>query len=340
MNSFIAALRGEPHEQTPVWFMRQAGRYLSGYKATRQKHSIKDVCKDRDLTLQITEEPLNLLGVDAAIIFSDITTPVESMGFKLDFQEGIGPVISNSFREDSSLRDITDFSISNYEYSTYAAIKKFKENRPQFPIIGFAGGPLTIISYLVAGRSDRDLSATRKLLYSRETNFLRLLDMVNEMVIDNCRAQIKSGADAIQIFDSWAGFLPTSEFREYSDRCLLEIVNELSGNVPLIYFSTQTSGMLEELQKPGFDIISLDWRCDLPKEADRVGEKTGLQGNIDPLMVVNSPEASLKEAERLATQMAQNDRYIMNLGHGVLPDTKPETLREIVKTAHLFRGRK
>ena len=340
MNDFIAALKGEPHERTPVWFMRQAGRYLPGYISLRKEHSIKEICADRNLTVKVTEEPLALLGVDAAIIFADITTPIEAMGFGLEFKEGLGPVISKSFSEDPELRDIHDFDISEFRYSTYSAIREFKERNPQFPIIGFAGGPLTISSYIVAGKADRDLAKTRRLLYGRNANFSRLMEMTKEMVIENCRAQIRSGADAIQIFDSWAGFLSPSEFREYSNRYLKDIVNELSGGVPLIYFSTQTTGMLEELQSTGFNVLSLDWRCDLPSVSRKIKGETGLQGNIDPTLVAGSPELSVREAKRLVNGMSERDNYILNLGHGVLPDTKKETLREIVRTAHQFRGRK
>ncbi len=340
MNDFIAALKGEPHEHTPVWFMRQAGRYLPGYTSLRKEHSIKEICADRDLTVKVTEEPLDLLGVDAAIIFADITTPIEAMGFGLEFKEGVGPVISKPYSENPNLAGIHDFDISEFRYATYSAISKFKEKNPQFPLIGFAGGPLTIVSYIVAGKADRELSKTRRLLYGKDEGFVTLMEMVREMVIENCRAQIRSGADAIQIFDSWAGFLPPSEFREYSARYLMDIVNELSVGAPLIYFSTQTTGMLEELQATGFNVLSLDWRCDLPSVSRKVKAEISLQGNIDPTLVAGSPESSVREAGRLVEGMAQREGYILNLGHGVLPDTKPETLREIVRTAHQFRGRK
>lgn len=339
MSDFVAALKGEPHEQTPVWFMRQAGRYLPGYMSVRGDHTIKEICADKNLTLNVTEEPLDLLGVDAAIIFSDITTPIEAMGFGLEFQEGVGPVISNSFRSDPHLKNIFEFDISNFRYATYQAIKEFKERRPRFPIIGFAGGPLTISSYVVTGGPDTNLSQTKNLLYRDDPGFLRFMHMIKDMVIKNCREQIRSGADAIQIFDSWAGFLPPSEFKEYSNKFLSDIANELSVGVPLIYFSTQTSGMLDELQLAGFDALSLDWRCDLPSVSRIVKTETGLQGNIDPLIVSTSPMKAIRESKRLVESMKHKDNYVLNLGHGVLPDTQPETLREIVRTAHQFRSR-
>lgn len=330
----MAALKGEPHDSTPVWFMRQAGRYMPGYIEVRRENSIKQICRDIDLTLRVTAEPLEALGVDAAIIFSDITIPLEAMGFNLDFREGVGPVISNPFRDNRSLEGIHDFSVSSFEYGTFDAIRKFKEKNPAFPIIGFSGGPLTIASYLVSGKPDRDLKETKSLLYNEDPEFLRLLDMVREMVITNCREQVKNGADAIQIFDSWSGFLPPAEFRKYSARYLKDIQSELSPSTRIIYFSTQTGGMLDELEHVGFDFLSLDWRVDLPSISAKLDSATGLQGNLDPAMVSGSPDRAIRESGELAAAMRGRDNYIFNLGHGVLPDTKPAKLKEIVRTVH------
>ncbi len=337
MNSFLAAINGDPHEFTPVWFMRQAGRYLRGYRELRLKHSIKEICLDPDLTVQVTAEPVDLLHVDAAIIFSDITIPLEAMGFKVDFKENIGPVISNPLNTNRDLKGITEFSTSEMHYGTYAAISRFKEKYSGTPIIGFSGGPLTIASYLTMGRPDRDLAATRTLLYREDPAIKDLLSMIREMVIENGKAQVKAGADAIQIFDSWAGYLPPSMFSWYRDNYLSQISEELSGITNTIYFSTQTGGMLDELSKTGFDFISLDWRVELPKAASILDQEKGIQGNIDPLLVSRSPDAAVSESRKLAENMKKKDNYIFNLGHGVLPDTDPDTLREIVRTVHQFR---
>lgn len=337
MNSFNAALKGESHEETPVWFMRQAGRYLPGYTKIRKGHSIKEICMDRSLTLSVTREPLDLLGVDAAIIFSDITIPLEAMGFELEFQEGLGPVIFNSLQNNPSLSGISDFSVSNYQYSTYNAIREFKETSSGFPIVGFSGGPLTLASYVVLGRADTNLSTSKKLMFNDDKGFSKLMDLTKEMVIQNCKEQIRSGADAIQIFDSWAGFLSPHWFRIYAEKYLSDIQAELSGLVPTIYFSTQTCGMPEELLHLGFDFLSVDWRCEISEFSRRIGNSSGLQGNLDPSMVAKSPSSAVSESGRIARSMKDQERYIFNLGHGVLPDTKPETLREIVRTVHQFR---
>ena len=334
MNNFLAALNGEPHDFTPVWFMRQAGRYLKGYRELRGKHSIKEICMDPELTLKVTSEPIGLLGVDAAIIFSDITTPLEAMGFHLDFLENVGPVISNPLNTNKELAGIFDFSVSEMQYGTYAAIRKFKVDYPDVPIIGFSGGPLTIASYLTLGHPDRDLSATRTLFYRDDRTMMRLMQMIKEMVIANCREQVKSGADAIQIFDSWAGFLPPYLLSWYRETYLTEIASELSGLTKTIYFSTQTGGMLEELARTGFDYLSLDWRVSLPLVSSRLNSDIGLQGNIDPVLASRAPKLAIHESGKLSEQMKAKDNYIFNLGHGVLPDTDPETLKEIVRTVH------
>ena len=338
MNNFLAALIGEHHDSTPVWFMRQAGRYLKGYRELRSKHTIKEICMDADLTVKVTEEPVGLLGVDAAIIFSDITIPLEAMGFSLDFKENVGPVIANPFNANRDLIGISEFSASAMKYGTYRAIARFKEKYQYTPIIGFSGGPLTIASYLTMGRPDRDLAATKALLYNGDSAMKRLLGMIREMVIENCREQVRSGADAIQIFDSWAGFLPTSLFKWYSENYLTQIATEISDLTKTIYFSTQTGGMLEELTEAGFDFLSLDWRVNLPEVSRKLSAEVGLQGNIDPLMASRSPERAIGESGKLAEEMKPRKNYVFNLGHGVLPDTDPETLREIVRTVHQSGG--
>ena len=334
MNNFLAALNNEPHDFTPIWFMRQAGRYLKGYRELRTKHSIKEICMDPNLTLKVTSEPIGLLGVDAGIIFSDITIPLEAMGFRLDFIENVGPVISNPLNTNKELAGISEFSVSEMQYGTFAAIKKFKEEFPDLPIIGFSGGPLTIASYLTLGHPDRDLSATRTLLYRDDKAMMRLLQMIREMVIAKCRQQVKSGADAIQIFDSWAGFLPPSLLPWYREKFLTEIAAELSGLTKTIYFSTQTGGVLEELAMAGFDYLSLDWRVNLHQVSRKLDSDIGLQGNLDPVMVSRAPNLAIGESRRLSEMMNTKNNYIFNLGHGVLPDTDPETLKEIVRTVH------
>lgn len=334
LNDFLAALKGTEHDKIPVWYMRQAGRYLPGYGEIRRKMSIKEMCRDIDTTIRVTLEPVNSIGVDAAIIFADIMLPVESMGFKLDFAEGVGPVISNTFRADQSLAGISEFLPSGYGYATYGAIRKLRQYHSELPVIGFSGGPLTIASYLVNGGPDRDLIQTKKLLLSEDRNFKRLLQMVTDMVIVHSREQMRSGATTVQIFDSWAGYLSPHQLRIYADDYLGQITSELDGSTPVIYFSTQTSSMAEIFVSAGFRYLSLDWRCDLNSMRYLLRDDVGLQGNLDPAIVEASAPAALSEGQRIASSMSSFPRYIFNLGHGVLPGTDPETLKALTRSVH------
>lgn len=334
MNNFLAALRGETHEEIPVWFMRQAGRYLPGYRGIRTRMSIREMCRDVDTTVAATLEPVKSIGVDAAIIFADIMLPVESMGFSLDFVEGVGPAISNPFKANRSLSGISDFSLENYGYKTYDSIRRIRSSNDSLPVIGFSGGPLTIASYLVNGRPDRDLAQTKELLLSGDRDFRKLLRMITEMVIMNSREQIRSGASTVQIFDSWAGYLSPGQFSSYAENYLGEISSELNHHAPLIYFSTQTSSMSDILVSAGFSFLSLDWRCNLHQVMEFLGGEVGLQGNLDPAIAEISRSAALEEGHRIASSMSGFPRYIFNLGHGVLPGTNPETLKELVKAVH------
>ncbi|MEM0157213.1 MAG: uroporphyrinogen decarboxylase [Thermoplasmataceae archaeon] len=334
MNSFLSALKGEPHETIPVWYMRQAGRYLPGYTEIRKGKSMKEMCMDVETTVRITMEPVDTLGVDAAIIFSDIILPAETMGFSVDYVEGVGPSIKNSYVSDPSMRSINEFSPTEYGYSTYEAIRRIKASRPSLPVIGFSGGPLTVASYLAGGRPDRDLNLTKKLIFSGDTGFEKLMQMVTDMVIENALAQWKSGCDAIQIFDSWAGYLSPFQLSVYSERYLAQIMSELGKKIPVIYFSTQTGSMFKILSGAGFNFLSLDWRVDLADVGRSIGNEVGLQGNLDPSLLTDAPVMGVAEGVYIAMSMADRDNYIFNLGHGVLPDTRPETLIDLTEKVH------
>lgn len=314
--------------------MRQAGRYLPGYTEIRKTMSIKEMCRDVDTTVRITIEPVDTLGVDAAIIFSDIILPAESMGFSVDYIEGVGPSIKNSYDSDRSMRSINEFSPSEYLYSTYGAIRRIKASRPSLPVIGFSGGPLTVASYLAGGHPDRDLNLTKKLIFTGDVGFKTLMQMVTDMVIENARAQWKAGCDAIQIFDSWAGYLSPLQLSAYSKRYLEQITSELGKNMPIIYFSTQTGSMYKILARAGFNFLSLDWRVDLADVGSSIGNEVGLQGNLDPSLLADAPVIAVREGISIATAMAHRDNYIFNLGHGVLPETRPEALMELTERVH------
>ena len=314
--------------------MRQAGRYLKSYSEFRKSYSIKELCMNPEIIGEITYEPVKELGVDAAIIFFDIMLPAEALGFKVDFKENQGPVIENSLISDPSMKALHDFNSSDFLYPLGPSIRNFKERHSNVPIIGFAGGPLTIASYLISGSSDRDLSSLKRTLGSDTSSFQRIMRMVTEMVIEVAKIQIRAGSCAIQIFDSWSGNMSPYTFSQFVKPYIEEIVSDLSGSVPLIYFSTSTAGILKEIYGLGFDFLSLDWRMDLRDILKIHGPRTGLQGNLDPYLVERFPDQAFREAMTIAEGMKDFDRYIFNLGHGVLPGTEVKTLKKIVDIVH------
>ena len=333
-NNFISALKGDPHDGIPVWFMRQAGRYSRSYQEIRKGMGIKEICLDPEASVRVTGAPVDELGVDGAILFFDILLPAEGMGFRVDFQEGKGPVVENPILSDGAYSPISSFDRKEMPYPVEKTIRVFKENRPDVPLIGFSGGPLTMLSYLIRGVPDRDLLNTKKFMISDQPMADQILDELTETVIMNLKIQIDSGCDAIQVFDSWAGYLSPTMLERYISRFVSDISSEISGKVPSIYFSTQSSSSAAILEKGGFDFLSLDWRCSLEKAASCIGKETGLQGNLDPALAAYSRDQAIMESERIARSMAGKDNFVFNLGHGVLPDTPQENLKAIVSSLH------
>lgn len=336
INPFIAVLRGEEPERIPIWFMRQAGRYLPEYHKMRQGRSIQEMCSDPSLINEVTKQPVNILGVDAAIIFSDIMVPLEAMGFEITFREGVGPVVSNSIKEKPDMTGITPFHEKNLKYPIRESITRFRENNPGVPLIGFTGGPITLLSYATKGSADRDLEITKNVMYTREGTYLEALDMISEMIVSYAKLQISAGVDAIQIFDSWAGSLSPYVFEKYVDRSLRIVLESLKDTgTPIIYFGTGLSGLLDQITKLNFDVLSMDWRVRLSKVRSMTRGKFILQGNLDP-RVAATPNY-LQETKNILEDIGEDPNFIFNLGHGVIPITPPENLRSIVNYVHSFR---
>lgn len=316
--------------------MRQAGRYMPEYQKVRKGKSIQEICWDPALVEEITRQPVNILGVDAAIIFSDIMIPLEAMGFQVKFMEGVGPVIGNSLTERPDLSGIIPFDKENLGYPVSDSISRFKKNNPSVPLIGFTGGPITLLSYASKGSADRDLEVTRTLMLTRQNTFSEALDLITDLVINYAKMQISAGADAIQIFDSWAGALSPYMFESYVERSLRIVAEELGrSGVPLIYFGTGMSGLLDQIAQLDFDVLSMDWRIKLSKVRELTDDKFILQGNLDPRAAA-SPNY-LNETMRVLEDVGDNERFIFNLGHGVIPITPPENLRSIVNYVHSYR---
>lgn len=328
-SEYLSAMKGNS-QRTPVWFMRQAGRYLPSYKKLRETSSIKEICMDPDLISQISFSPIEELGVDASIIFYDITIPFEAMGFNLDFKEKVGPVISP--KTNSKIGH--NYDPDQDKYALEPAIRLFREKHPDTFLYGFVGGPITLASYIIAGSSDRDLEKTIHFMMKDEYLFRQLMDQIFEMIITLSREQINAGADAIQVFDSWSGSLPYGLFDLYLKKYLQPLSSEISDYGLNVYFSTKTGSYAKELSKTGFDFLSMDSRSLLSDIYSICKSEKGMQGNLDPVYTTLNPDIALQETRRILSDANMIDRFVFNLGHGVLPDSNVECLKEIVRIVH------
>jgi len=327
-NSFREVLRNGSAENIPVWFMRQAGRYMPSYREVRKRYSMLELCKNYETAAEVSYLPVKEIGVDAAIVFSDILLILENMGYSIDYPGNGSPVVTKNQIQ------------SNEKFISHGAetIKKFRENHGDFPIIGFTGAPLTILSYAVNGKADPELKATRMAISTGEASLLHIMNDLKELLIHDIQDQIKAGAEAIQIFDSWLGFLPYSFIKNHYLKILQEISAEIhSLNSHLIFFSTGTNHIWEMLKEINPDVISIDWRMDIFQAQNFFGRETTIQGNLDPVIAATDSETSLRETGRILGNLLWKDHYIFNLGHGVLPETDQRTLRNIVKEVHNWK---
>ncbi|GGM75140.1 uroporphyrinogen decarboxylase [Thermogymnomonas acidicola] len=322
------ALRLEETEGIPVWFMRQAGRYMRAYRDVRKRYTIRQVCMLPDVVSEVMEAPVQRLGVDAAILFSDITLPLEYIGMHVEFQEGIGPVVSGPVpwgREVEVRPDV---------FPLRGSVEAFRKRDPDVPVIGFCGGPLTVLSYVLSTGTDRELEVTRKFMLTRREEFMEAISNISAALLQAAREQVSGGVDAVQVFDSWLGALSPSTIRNFYLEALRDFVSSVRElGKPVIFFSTGTSGYLEVLRELDADIYSLDWRVDLAR-ASSVLRDRGIQGNLDPYVVSASREECIREAMEIKERMKGRAGYIFNLGHGVRPDTDEETLRALAETVH------
>jgi uroporphyrinogen decarboxylase len=332
----LKACRREPVEPTPVWLMRQAGRYMPEYRRLREKHTILEIIKTPELAVEVTLQPINAFDLDAAIIFADILPPLEAMGLSLEFVRGEGPVIHNPLR---FAADVAALSIPDPRESlsfTLEAIRLVRrELAGRIPLIGFSGAPFTLASYAIEGGATRSFILTKSLMYNQPEAWHELMDKLASMIGDYLKAQAEAGAQVLQLFDSWAGALSPADYRRhvlpYSRRA---IQTAASSGVPVVHFGTGTSGMLETIKEAGGDVIGLDWRVNLADAWRRLGDDVAVQGNLDPVALF----APLPELKRHVTDiLAQADGrpgHIFNLGHGILPQTPVEHVAALVDMVH------
>lgn len=333
---FLAACRGEPHERVPVWFMRQAGRALPEYRAIRGEGSILDAIRKPDVATEITLQPVRRYGVDAAILYSDIVVPVAAIGFGVDIAPGTGPVVAQPFRTNADLdrlRPLEPEHDTPYVLETVAAVVDALDD--DIPLIGFAGAPFTVASYLVEGGPSRTYAKTKALMLGNPQLWTALVDRLADLAATSLRSQITAGARAVQLFDSWAGALSPAQYERFvlpASRKVFAAIEDL--DVPRIHFGVNTGELLPLLRAAGADVVGVDWRTPLPVARERVGAGVALQGNLDPA-VCFAPWPVV--ADEVRAVLAANDGHpghVFNLGHGVLPDTDPAVLERVVELVH------
>ena len=339
-NRFLKACRREPVDCTPVWFMRQAGRYMAEYRALRAKHSILELCKTPELAAQVTLQPIDRFPLDAAIIFADILLPLEPMGLSLEFAAGEGPVIHNPVRNQADIERLNVIDGGELDYVAEAIRQARRALNGRVPLIGFAGAPFTLASYAIEGGSSRNYLLTKQLMYSEPKAWHQLMDKFARVITGYLRRQIKAGAQAIQLFDSWVGCLSVGDYVEYVMPHVQLIFEGLKREgVPMIHFGTGTSAMLPQMREAGGDVIGVDWRIHLDEAWATVGHDVAVQGNLDPLALF----APLHEIERRVADILRRaggrPGHIFNLGHGILPTTPIEHVAATIDMVHKLSQR-
>jgi len=333
---FLDACHHRQPDATPVWFMRQAGRCLAEYRDLRKRYDILTMAKTPELCAQVTLMPVREFDVDAAVLYADIMLPLEGMGVSLEIQPDIGPIIHNPIR---TMQDVHALRIIDAEEATPFVMQAIRLVRRELDgkqaVIGFSGAPFTLACYLIEGRPSRDYALAKSLMYGQPEVWHALMNKLTEVMSRYLLAQISAGVDAVQLFDSWVGSLSPSVYRQfvqpYSQR-IFETIKQSA--TPSIHFGTGTSSLLESMTEAGGDIISIDWRMDLDTAWKRIGYDRGIQGNLDPTLLLTSWEVIENGMQDVLQRAANRPGHIFNLGHGVLADTPPDMLRRLVDAVH------
>ncbi len=316
--------------------MRQAGRYLPEYRKIRERHSLLDICADPDLATEVTLQPVRRLGVDAAIIFADILLPLAPMGIDFDFRAGEGPVIHNPITTPADIDALRPVDPHDALAPTLAAIRSVSgELRGETPVIGFAGAPFTLASYCIEGGPSKLFLRTKQFMHEHPEAFDRLLSKLAAIVADFLVAQTAAGAAVVQLFDSWVGCLTPMDYATHVSRHSRSVLQRIAqANTPSIHFGVQTAGMLDLMAAAGGNVIGIDWRVNLDDAWRRVGYDRAVQGNLDPALLLGPRDHVLKAVHGILGQAGGRPGHIFNLGHGVLPETSPDTLKAVVDWVH------
>lgn len=331
--TFLRACRGEKTDYTPVWIMRQAGRYLPEYLKIREKVDFLTLCKTPLLAAEVTMQPVDILGVDAAILFSDILIPVEPMGIKLEFSETKGPVIHNPVKTSDDIKRLKNIDPEKDLSFVIETIKILVE-KIKVPLIGFAGAPFTVATYLIEGGTSKNFLHTKKMLYQSLKEFLQLMELITDNTICYLLSQIRAGVHAIQIFDTWAGILTPYDFSKYSLPFVKKIISAIGNSVPVIYFAFNANSMLELIKSSSAEVIGLDWRIEISNAIESLGKDVSIQGNLDPCILFGTDELIRQRVVDILKGAEKARGHIFNLGHGILPQTSVEKAILMVKAVH------
>jgi uroporphyrinogen decarboxylase len=320
---------------TPVWFMRQAGRYMEEYREIRSRHSLLDICRNPDLATEVTLQPVRRLEVDAAILFSDLLLPLEPMGLPFDFVKGEGPQLERPIESPADIDRLRVFEPREALRHVLDTIRQVHhELDGRVPLIGFAGAPFTLASYAIEGGHSSNFARTKALMYSQPDAWHRLCQMLSGVVSSYLLAQIEAGVDAVQVFDSWVGALDATDYGEFALPHTRRIFEEVGGRVPTIHFGTGTATILEELRDAGGDVIGVDWRIAIDEAWERIGSDRAVQGNLDPTLLLGPPHRMLHQADALLRKVGGRAGHIFNLGHGILPSTPVEHVQLLAHHVH------
>ncbi|WP_153717608.1 uroporphyrinogen decarboxylase [Eikenella corrodens] len=344
-DTFLRTLAKQPVSHTPVWLMRQAGRYLPEYRAVRARAGgFLDLCKNTELATEVTVQPIDRFGLDAAILFSDILTVPDAMGLGLYFAEGEGPKFARPLQNEADIAalQVPDMAKLRYVFDAVSSIRRALNGR--VPLIGFAGSPFTLACYMVEGGSSKEFRQIKTLLYRRPELLHRILNITAQAVTAYLNEQIAAGAQAVQIFDTWGGLLSDAAFPEFSLAYMRQIIGGLTREhegrrVPVILFTKGGGQWLELMAESGADALGLDWTVNLGRARQRVGSQVALQGNFDPAALFGTPESVRAEVRRILHSYGEGSGHVFNLGHGISQHTDPENVKALVDAVHEYSTR-
>lgn len=336
---FVKACRSQPVDRTPVWFMRQAGRYMPEYRAVRKQYSLIEICKRPEVAADVTITAAEALNVDAAIIFADLLLPLEVMGLPFHFSPGEGPVIEKPVRDQADISRLRTDRAADLGYVADAVRLVCKHFESRLPVIGFCGAPFTLASYMIEGGSSRNYVNTKKMMYSSTAAWEQLMGKLVSVASEYAAEQVRAGADVIQIFDSWVGCLSVDDYRRYVLPRTTELVKTLrKSGVPIIYFGTDSATLLSSMKQTGAEVIGLDWRIPLDEGWNAVGSGA-VQGNLDPVLLFADWKEIKARAEEILRRSAGRPGHIFNLGHGILPETPVENVKALARLVQEYAPR-